>query len=115
MCQKIKYLNQTQNGLLICCSHSENYQLSFKNLNFNLTPAELESFVTFLLKIDVAYWEKEYENSVFEKKIPIPTLQTNFIILIDRYELSELICLLDFNERKEYLTYRDIKYPVNFN
>ena len=91
MCQKIKYLNQTQNGLLIRCSHSENYQLSFKNLNFNLTPIELESFRDFLLKIDAAYWEKEYENSIFEKKIPIPTLQTNFIILIDRYELGELI------------------------
>ena len=115
MCQKIKYLNQTQNGLLIRCSHSENYQLSFKNLNFNLTPSELESFINFLLKIDVTYWEKEYENSVFEKKIPIPTLQTNFIILIDRYELSELICLLDLKEKKEYLTYEDIKYPINFN
>lgn len=115
MCQRIKYLSQTQNGILVQCSHSENYQLSFKNLNFNLTTIELESFSDFLQKIDVGYWEKEYENSIFEKKIPIPTLQTNFIILIDRFELKELIILLSFKEKDTYLTYKDIKYGMNLN
>lgn len=115
MCQRIKYLNQTQNGMLIQCSHSENYQLSFKNLNFNLTTIELESFRDFLLKTDADYWEREYENSIFEKKIPIPTLQTNFIILIDKQELIELINLLSFERRKEYLTFKDIKYPMSLN
>lgn len=115
MCQKIKYLSQTQNGILIQCSHSENYQLSFKNLNFNLTTIELESFSDFLQKIDIDYWEKEYENSIFEKKIPIPTLQSNFIILIDRYELIELITLLNFKEKKSYLSYKDIKYFMSLN
>lgn len=115
MCQKIKYLSQTQNGILIQCSHSENYQLSFKNLNFNLTTIELESFIDYLQKIDIDYWEREYENSIFEKKIPIPTLQSNFIILIDRYELTELIALLNFKERKIYLSYKDIKYTMSLN
>ncbi len=115
MCQKIKYLSQTQNGMLIQCSHSENYQLCFKNLNFNLTMVELESFIDFLEKIDADYWEREYENSIFEKKIPIPTLQTNFIILIDRHELMELIDLLNFKEKKKYLSFKDIKYPVSLN
>ena len=115
MCQRIKYLSQTQNGILIQCSHSENYQLSFKNLNFNLTTIELESFSDYLEKIDAAYWEKEYENSIFEKKIPIPTLQTNFIILIDRFELKELITLLNFKDRKTYLSYQDITYVMSLN
>lgn len=115
MCQKIKYLSQTQNGMLIQCSHSENYQLCFKNLNFNLTTVELESFIDFLEKIDADYWEREYENSIFEKKIPIPTLQTNFIILIDRHELNELITLLNFKEKNEFLTFSQVKYNINYN
>ena len=115
MCQKIKYLNQTQNGMLIQCSHSENYQLIFKNLNFNLTAAELESFNVFLNKINADYWEVEYENSIFDKKIPIPTLQTNFIILIDRQELNELIQLVNFEEKKIYLSFSDIKYSLSLN
>ena len=115
MRQKIKYLSQTQNGILIQCSHSENYQLSFKNLNFNLTTMELESFSDFLQKIDIDYWEREYEDSIFEKKIPIPTLQSNFIILIDRYELIELLTLLNFKEKNTYLSYKDIKYYMSLN
>lgn len=115
MCQRIKYLNQTQNGILIQCSHSESYQLIFKNLNFNLTTTELESFNDFLSKINADYWEEEYENSIFDKKIPIPTLQSNFIILIDREELNELIQLVNFEEKKVYLSFKDIKYPVNLN
>ncbi|MEO8516324.1 MAG: DUF6686 family protein [Flavobacterium sp.] len=115
MCQKIKYLSQTQNGILIQCSHSENYQLSFKNLNFNLTTIELNSFSDFLQKIDVDYWEREYENSIFEKKIPIPTLQSNFIILINRFELKELITLLNFKKKKIYLSSKDIKYSMSLN
>lgn len=115
MCQKIKYLSKTQNGLLIQCSHSENYQLSFKNLNYNLTTIELESLKDFLQKTDADYWEKEYENSIFEKKIPIPTLQTNLIILIDKHELCELIELLNFKEKKIYLSFKDIKNLISLN
>ena len=44
--------------------------------------------------IDCDYWEKEYENSIYQKKIPIPTLQSNLIILLERYEVLELLILL---------------------
>lgn len=115
MCQKINYLSRTQNGFLIQCCHSKDYQLCYKNLNFNLTRLELERFNDFLLKINANYWEKEYENSIYEKKIPIPSTQTNFIILIDRYELDELIFLLAFEKKKECITFEDIRYPMNLN
>lgn len=115
MCGKVNYLNQSQNGILIQCNNSDNYQLSYKNLNFNLTPFEFEGLFSYLSKIDAQYWEKEYEHSIFEKKIPIPTLQSNFIILIDRYELLELLQLLNYKEKKEFLTFNQVNYPMNYN
>ncbi|WP_395056074.1 DUF6686 family protein [Flavobacterium sp.] len=110
-----KFLNTSLNGNLIKCSHSENFQLSYKNLTFSLTPFELESFKTYLSKIDATYWEKEYENSIYEKKIPISTLQSNLIILIDRYELFELISLMNYKEKKEFLTFNQVNYHINYN
>lgn len=107
-----KFLNTSLNGNLIQCTSSENFQLSYKNLTFSLTPFELESFKIYLSKIDVSYWEKEYENSIYEKKIPIPTLQTNLMLLIDRFELYELIDLLNLKQRNVYLSVEDIKYTM---
>ena len=112
MCE---FLNTSLNGNLIQCTGSENFQLSYKNLTFSLTPLELESFKTYLSKIDASYWEKEYENSIYEKKIPIPTLQSNLIILIDRYELCELIILMNYKEKKEFLTFNQVNYYINYN
>ena len=110
-----KFLNTSLNGNLIKCTRSENFQLSYKNLTFSLTPFELESFKTYLSKIDASYWEKEYENSIYEKKIPIPTLQTNLMLLIDRNELYELLDLLNLKKGKIYLSVEDIKYPLILN
>lgn len=92
-------LNKTQNGILLQMENCESYQLSYKNLNFHLTSKELGALQKYLEKIDVNYWEKEYEHSIYEKKIPIPTLQSNFIILLDKYELQELSLLLDYTKK----------------
>ena len=75
----------------------------------------LSTLKTYLSKIDASYWEKEYENSIYEKKIPIPTLQTNLMLLIDRYELYELLDLLNLKKGKVYLSVEDIKYPMILN
>lgn len=73
------------------------------------------SFISFLDKIDTSYWEKEYENSIYEKKIPIPTLQSNFIILLNRNELDELRILLDFKTKKQLLKSEEINYKMIYN
>lgn len=115
MCNPFKYLTKNKNGFLIYCAKAEAYQLSYKNLNFNLTVDELEGLVKYLKNIDCDYWEQEYRNSIYEKKIPIPTLQANFIILLERHEVYELITLLDVNERIEFISLKDINYPINLN
>ena len=71
--------------------------------------------VKYLKNIDCDYWEKEYENSIYQKKIPIPTLQTNFMILLERNEVNELLFLLDKPDSKEYLSVEDINYQIYLN
>ena len=115
MCH-FKIINRTSNGFLLFCPKKNLYNVSFNNLTFNFDPSEMFSFISFLDKIDTSYWEKEYENSIYNKKIPIPTLQKNFIILIDRYELFELLSLLDFDTKnKGFLTYKDFENKIHFN
>ena len=116
MCCNFTKVKETRNGILIYMNHCKKFQLSFNNLHFSLDSIELETFKCYLRKVDISYWENEYENSIFNKKIPIPTLQKNFIILIDRYELFELLSLLDFDtEKKGFLTYKDFDTTINFN
>jgi hypothetical protein len=115
MCRHFKYLTKNKNGFLVYCAKSKVYQLSYKNLNFNLTVPELVSLVKYLKNIDCGYWEKEYENSIYQKKIPVPTLQTNFMILLERKEVFELINLLDIKKDKEFISFLDIDYPIHLN
>lgn len=115
MCKHFKYLTKNKNGFLVYCEKSAAYQLSYKNLNFNLTSEELEGLVMYLKNIDCDYWEREYKNSIYEKKIPIPTLQSNLIILLERYEVFELLILLDIKNPKENLSFSNIDYPIHLN
>ena len=114
MCN-FKILNKTANGILLFCPKNRTFNLSFNNLTFNFTSKELYDFIAFLQSIDSDFWEKEYENSIYEKRIPIPTLQSNFIILLDKQELEELSYLLDFEKNKNYLKLHQIKYALILN
>jgi hypothetical protein len=115
MCCNHKILNQSQNGMLIYLYNSQNFQLTLNNLSFELTEVEFESLYFYLKKIDYNYWERQYKNSIYERKIPIPTLQSNFIILINKEELEELLYLLEYKKKYKMINYIDIKYPLYLN
>ena len=115
MCCNYIKLHETQNGILLYMRGCKKFQLSFKNLYFSLDKFEYNEFLKFLKNIDINYWEKEYENSIYDKKIPIPTIQKNLIILMDRYEIEELIGLLQFNIKDEFLSAKQIRYTMNYN
>lgn len=114
MCN-FKTLNKTTNGILLFCPKNRTFNLSFRNLTFNFNNKELYDFIAFIGKIDCDYWENEYKNSVYPKRIPIPTVQTNFIILLDRQEVEELRFLLDFEKNNDYLKLEQIQYTLILN
>ncbi len=101
--------------MLIFLKGCGNYQLTFNNLNFSLSEDELIAFKKYLKQINIEYWEKEYERSIYKKKIPIPTLQSNFIILVNRFELYELLLLLNIDNTNEMLSYNDLKNGIFWN
>jgi hypothetical protein len=113
MCNQI--LNRTSNGILLFCQHRNRYQLLFNNLIFDFSSFEMTSFSDYLGKIDVDYWENEYQNSIYDKKIPIPSLQTNFIIMLNRKELEELRFLVDCINQQKILTPVEINYRMILN
>lgn len=91
------------------------YQLLFNNLTFDFSSIEMTSFSNYLEQIDIDYWEKEYKYSIYEKKIPIPTLQSNFIILLNRKEVEELRFLVDCISQYKMLKPIEINYQMISN
>lgn len=115
MCCNFKYLSKTANGFLVYCSHSKLYQFSYKNLNFNFTEKEREGLLDYLTKINCDYWEKEYKNSIYNKKIPIPTLQSNFMILVNREEIYEIVSLIDIKNKNTFIDLKKLCYVEFLN
>ena len=114
MCD-FRIIQKTTNGLLLFCPKGDCFQLSFNNLLFNLNSYELNGFINFIEKIDFNYWENEYENSVYRKKIPIPTMQSNLMILLDYNELLELKILLKIFKENHILNSNEINYTMSVN
>lgn len=114
MCD-LKIVKKTANGLLLFCPQVNGFQLSFNNIFLNLSRLELNGFIDFIEKIDTEYWEQEYKNSIYTKKIPIPTVQSNLIILIDRHELTELKILLTIYNESSILKASSIDYDFSLN
>ena len=117
MCHNINIINQTKSGIVVGCSDCKNYQVLFKNLNFNFSKKEYNSFIKYLSSIDGEVWEEEYRNSIYGKKIPIPTAQQNLMILLNFQELNELKQLLINNNINiiKSVTLNDIDYKMIFN
>ena len=117
MCHNIKIDNQTKNGIVVTCTDCKKYQVLFKNLNFNFTKNEYDSFISYLNGIDGKEWEEEYKNSIYDKKIPIPTAQHNLLILLNSKELFELkkLLLIHCTEIISLLRHTDINYKMIFN
>lgn len=110
-----KILNRTSNGILLFCQHRDMYQLLFNNLIFDFSNLELTSFTNYLHQLDVDFWENEYQNSIYEKRIPIPSLQTNFLIMLNSKELEELRFLVDGANTNKILRPSEINYHVILN
>ncbi len=101
--------------MLIFLKGCQKYQLTFNNLNFSMSAEELDAFYKYLRRMNPTYWEKEYEQSVYEKKIPIPTLQDNFIIMINRIELFELLVLTKPNKTEFFKLVENQILSINWN
>lgn len=115
MCPSQSILNRTKNGTLSFCHDSKLFHFAFNNLCFELYEWELEKFVAYLNQLDVGYWETELSDSLYQRKIPIPTNTNHLMILINAQELDELKRLLTQKKTFQWLCTADIDYAFTEN
>lgn len=108
-------IRKTKNGVLIRCKHSGEFQLLYKNLNIALSKIEHTELLNYISNMDIEYWETEYRDYIHPKKIPIPTLQKNLILMVDRYEVFELMYLLNYKLKEFTLDASKIDYHIIYN
>ncbi|MEM8928341.1 MAG: DUF6686 family protein [Bacteroidota bacterium] len=117
MCSNAKVINRTPNGFFLQCKACKSFQVSFGNIFLDLTQKELSHFKKFLNELDSKYWEQMYCSCFVKRKIPIPTLQTNLQIMLNRSELEELKHLLGMTEESPsgLITAEKVDYTVVLN
>ena len=109
MCHKINIVNQTKNGCLLKCTIHQIFYLDFGHFSFEFTEDELSEFGSFIFQIDAAYWENKNYNCLMKRKIPIPTLQQNLCLMINRAELEELKKLVFYKEKEKWISMLEVK------
>ncbi|MEM9650072.1 MAG: DUF6686 family protein [Bacteroidota bacterium] len=117
MCDKIIPLKQTKNGFLLHCTCCETYHLTFGHFYLELNRKEMEHFKTYLEHLDPLYWENFYCSCSMKRKIPIPTLQLNLHIMLNRSELEELKGLLGISgaSAQELIKAENVDYSYSKN
>lgn len=117
MCHKIKTLARVKNGELSFCIACNIYHLEFNNIYFEFSKKQLKHFKEYIFTIDLIYWENKYSCTKIKRKIPIPSMQHNLILMFYRKEIEELKSLF-FNQEKNYniiLSANDIDYDFILN
>lgn len=99
MCPSFEIINSTANGMLTYCSHTRLIQLVFKNLCFEFYEQEYHSFVNYVYELKEDYLEKEYQNSIHPRKIPLDIGHLCFMVLLNKEELWELRSLFNGGEK----------------
>ncbi|OBQ55151.1 hypothetical protein VQ01_10280 [Tamlana sp. s12] len=94
------------------------YHLEFNNIYLELSEGEFQQFKDYVEDIEIDYWEHRYACAKVRRKIPIPSMQPNLVLMFRRQEINELKKLLNFSyievfERTLYVS--DIDYTLILN
>lgn len=118
MCEnKVKIISKVKSGQLSFCKACGNYHLEFNNIFLEFNQEEFEQFKLYITGIDVDYWERRYNCSNTERKIPIPTVQKKLLLVFNNLEIRELQLLFSGFSIKytNTLNLCDIDYTLILN
>ena len=87
-------INRTPNGLMFFCNSCSLIHIEFKNMNFNFTYNQLQTFVEYISEQDAEDWELKNKHSPFSRKIVLAMDHQSFNFLLNPEELAELKLLL---------------------
>ncbi|AUC82834.1 DUF6686 family protein [Lacinutrix sp. Bg11-31] len=114
MCHNVKTISKVSSGELSICENCKIYHLEFNNICFEFNVEQYEKFKNYLLNIETNYWETKYAHSKVKRKIPIPSLQPNLVLMFNRQEIEELKSLF-CNKKNVFLALDDIDYTLILN
>lgn len=118
MCKGIEAISKTSKGELNFCRNCQQFHLEFNNIYFEFTPIEYKQFRKYVLLIESEFWERKYANANVRRKIPIPTLQENLVLMFNRQEVAELKALISNKKEAVFnsiLNVDDIDYTFIIN
>ncbi|WP_303316829.1 DUF6686 family protein [Flavivirga abyssicola] len=117
MCNSIRTIAKVTNGELSICEQCNVYHVEFNNIYFEFTPNEFDHFKDYLLNIELDYWEERYSCAKVKRKIPIPSMQKNLVLMFNRQEIKELKLLFCGEECsfENVLHANDIDYKLILN
>lgn len=118
MCDSIKTISKVKSGELSICCQCLIYHLEFNNIYLEFDQKEFEQFKTYILDIEMDYWEHKYASAKVKRKIPIPSMQQNLVLMFKRQEINELKTLLLNISNHIYTTElktKDIDYTLILN
>ena len=118
MCRdSVKVLSRVPCGELSFCSECRVYHLEFNNIYLELRQSDFKQFKDYLINIEMDYWEDKYACAKVQRKIPIPSMQPNLVLMFKREEIKELQSLFNLENRKEIavLSLTDIDYTLILN
>lgn len=118
MCTNIEAISKTSQGELNYCKGCKQFHFEFNNIYFEFTPEQFEQFKAYILFVEADYWEYKYACANVKRKIPIPTLQDNLVLMFDRQEIKELKVLVSDKNKAVFdtlLNVDDIDYTYIVN
>lgn len=107
MCNNIRAISKVSSGELSICENCNIYHLEFNNIYFEFTVSQYKQFKKYLLSIESDYWEHKYAHTNVKRKIPIPSLQSNLVLMFNRQEINELKFLF-CNKEDVFNTYLNV-------
>ena len=118
MCRdSVKVLSRVPSGELSFCSECQVFHLEFNNIYLELKQSDFKQFRDYIINIEMDYWEDKYACAKVQRKIPIPSMQPNLVLMFKREEIKELQSLFNLENRKEInvLNLTDIDYTLILN
>ncbi|NMH87398.1 DUF6686 family protein [Flavivirga algicola] len=118
MCSDIKTISIVKSGELSICCQCYRYHLEFNNIYLEFNRKEFEQFKAYILGIEMDYWEHKHAFAKVKRKIPVPSMQQNLILMFKRQEILELQALLTHISKDIFLTLlktKDIDYTLILN
>ncbi|MFV0573005.1 MAG: DUF6686 family protein [Xanthomarina gelatinilytica] len=115
MNHSLKTLSKVNSGALSVCLDCNIYHLEFNNLYFEFNTKQFKHFKTYVLSVDCMFWECKYAKTCFKRKIPIPSMQDNLILMFNRQEIEELKSLMLQQKTLRLLDVDAIDYKLILN